>query len=141
MHKDSTSSRPVEAWLAAFDSQRQGESNGVSLVVIAGGLAPSSWQLPSKPGPILHKGSTSSHPVEAWLAAFDSQRQGEPNGVCLVVIRGGLAPSSWRLPSHSAPVLPIYSTSSRPVEAWLAAFDSQRQGEPNGVCPVVIRGG
>src|SRR5205085_2527981 len=106
MYKDSISSHPVEVWLAALDSQRQGESNGVCLVVIAGGLAPSSWRLPSKPGPILHKGSTSSHPVEAWLAAFDSQRQGEPNGVCLVVIAGGLAPSSCLLLSLHDP-LPI----------------------------------
>src|SRR5437660_1035247 len=138
MHKDSISSHPVEVWLAALDSQRQGESNGVCLVVIAGGLPPSSWRLPSKLVPIMHKDSISSHPVEVWLAALDSQRQGESNGVCLVVIAGGLAPSSFPLPY----TLPIFmhkdSISSHPVEVWLAAFDSQRQGESNGVSLVVI---
>src|SRR5437588_331720 len=141
MHKDSISSYPVEVWLAAFDSQRQGESNGVCLVVIAGGLAPSSWRLPSKPGPILHKVSTSSHPVEAWLAAFDSQRQGESNGVCLSLVERGVGQASWRLPSKPGPILHKVSTSSHPVEAWLAAFDSQRQGESNGASLVVIAGG
>src|SRR5205085_1538031 len=141
MHKDSISSHPVEAWLAAFDSQRQGESNGVCLVVIPCASLFRSWRLPSKPGPILHKVSTSSHPVEAWLAAFDSQRQGESNGVCLRLVERGGAQASWRLPSKPGPILHKVSTSSHPVEAWLAAFDSQRQGESNGVCPVVIRGG
>src|SRR5205807_9805168 len=129
MLHDALTTYPVEVWLAAFDSQRQGESNGVCLVVIAGGLAPSSWRLPSKPGPIMHKDSTSSHLVEAWLAAFDSQRQGESNGVCRSVEGGVGKACSWRLPSKPGTILNKDSTGSHPVEEWWEAFDSQRQGK------------
>src|SRR5437588_3841650 len=84
--------------------------------------------------------ATGSYLIKRWLASFDSQRPGESNSVCPILIRGGRLPSS-RLPSKPGPILHKSTTNSHPIEAWLVAFDSRRQGESNCVCPVVIRGG